>query len=417
MSENTIAIVVIAYNRPDSLKRLLSSIALADYPKGERIPLLICVDKSDNPHVAEVAENFIWEYGEKSVILQKENLGLKKHVLTCGDLTEKYGSIIMLEDDLYVSSSFYHFAEEALDFSKGNDYIGGISLYNHLLNVHVREPFEAVPDQYDNWYFQFASSWGQAFSREQWSGFRKWLAENDGKPLEDNTMPQNVSSWSDKSWLKYYIKYLIDTKKYFLYPRVSLTTNFSEEGTHAKHGEANADLQVPLAGRVNAEYQYRFGSPWEMRAVYDAFFENVCLKEVVLSEIVGLLDNSDKAKEKNLYLNRVCEESKYKSEWETEAVVIDLYGYKPIEPQNRYLLTSRSLPYKQIKSYARSLRPIDANVFSKIEGNDFSLYDTSVASAAPQAEEAKKYLYNYKALKVKALKSILSYRIKQKFKK
>lgn len=417
MSENTIAIVVIAYNRPDSLKRLLDSLALADYPQGQCVPLLISVDKSDNPRVAEIAENFIWEHGEKSVILQKENLGLKKHVLTCGDLTEKYGTIIMLEDDLYVSPSFYHFAGEALDFSKGNDYIGGISLYNHLLNVHVREPFEAVADQYDNWYFQFASSWGQAFSREQWQKFREWLAENDGKPLEGNTMPQNVSSWSDKSWLKYYIKYLIDTKKYFLYPRVSLTTNFSEEGTHAKQGETNADLQVPLAGRVNTEYHYRFGTPWEMRAVYDAFFENVCLKEVVLSKIDELLDNSDKDEEQNLYSNKIYEESKYQSELETEAATIDLYGCKPFDPQKRYLLTSKSLPFKQIKSYARSLRPMDANIFADIAGDEFYLYDTSVSETAPQAEEARKYLYNYKALKVKALKSILSYRIKQKFKK
>lgn len=399
MSEKTIAIVVIAYNRPDSLKRLLQSLALADYPQGERIPLLISVDKSDNLHVAEAAENFIWEHGEKSVIMQKENLGLKKHVLTCGDLTEKYGRIIMLEDDLYVSPSFYHFAGEALDFSEGNDYIGGISLYNHLLNVHVREPFEAVADQYDNWYFQFASSWGQAFSEEQWHGFRGWLSENDGKPLEDITMPRNVSSWSDKSWLKYYIRYLIDTKKYFLYPRLSLTTNFSEEGTHAKHGETNSDLQVPLADRADAEYHYRFGTPWEMRGVYDAFFENICLKETVLRQLEPFV------------------RTEVRTEIKTEAVAIDLYGYKPLDSQKRYLLTSKSLPFKQIKSYARSLRPIDANIFADIAGADFFLYDTGTAAEAPQPEAAKKYLYNYKALKIKALKTILSYRIRQKLKK
>ncbi len=396
---NTVAIVIIAYNRPDSLKRLLASLAGANYPEKKSIPLIISIDQGDNAKVIEAADSFIWEHGEKSVICRKVNLGLKQHVLLCGDYAQTYEGVIMLEDDLYVSPSFYTYAFAALEFAEGQDDIGGISLYNHLLNVHVREPFEAVREDYDNWYFQFASSWGQAFGRVQWSRFREWLKNHDGKPLASYDMPENVSSWSDKSWLKYYIKYLIETNKYFMYPYISLTTNFSEEGAHAR--EAVTDLQVPLAGKTDSSREYHFCKLHETSAVYDAFFENVCLKKHVAEQLAGIIKNAG---------------NEYGKE-KTDFVEVDLYGYRPKMPGMRYFLTSRSLPYKLLKSYGRSLRPMDANIFEEMSGNDFYLYDTGEQGSAPKTEDARKYLYHYKALKMKAIRSVLSYRIRRKLRR
>ena len=155
-------VVVVAFNRARSLKRLLSSLNDAAYIVDD-VPLIISIDKGENNQdVLAVAEAFVWKHGEKKVIYQDKNLKLRKHVLQCGDYALKYGNVIVLEDDLYVSKYFYQYAEAALKFTQGNDRIGGISLYNHRFNVEASEPFEAVDDGYDNWYFQFASSWGEA---------------------------------------------------------------------------------------------------------------------------------------------------------------------------------------------------------------------------------------------------------------
>ncbi len=390
------AIVVIGYNRINSMKRLLAAVEAADYPVGEDIPLIISIDRAadgSNTDVKEYAEAFTWTHGVKIVVYREENYGLKKHVLTCGDYSKEYGSVILLEDDLYVSPAFYAYACAALDYTKENHRIGGISLYNHRLNVHVREPFEALNEACDNWYFQFASSWGQAFTADQWGGFRQWLTENDGKDLRAENMPANVSGWSDKSWLKYYIKYLIETDRYFLYPTVSYTTNFAEEGTHA--AEASNDLQVPLSGRRPAGSAFVFRDLAEVTNVYDAFYENKKLNEVL-----------------NL-----------------QGVLVDLYGYKPVpkvetEPdteesdgehrQVRYMLSCKSLPYKQVKSYGRRLRPVDANIMQDIPGEDFFLYDLSAPAAAPRVSLVSKLLYNYRAIKAKDMMKILSHRIKGK---
>ncbi len=394
------AIVVVAYNRDVSLQRLLTSLAAANYPVNENIPLIISIDKSNNPRVTELAEQFVWKHGEKIVNRQRENLGLKKHVLMCGDLTETYESIIMLEDDLYVAPSFYFYTEAALEFAANKPGIGGISLYSHQLNVHMREPFCAVDDGYDNWYFQFASSWGQAFTKKQWHAFRNWLSVNDQKSLVDETIPQNVSSWSDKSWLKYYIKYLVENRLFFLYPRISLTTNFAEEGTHAKRADSSCDLQVPLAGRKSRDYH--FSSLEESHSVYDAFFENICIKKVLREQIKKAVwtESPDTPADETI---------------QEQDIEIDLYGSRPIDSDKRYLLTSRGLPYKVIRTYGRRLRPMEENIIHEQAGEELFLYDRKCQGAAPKINAAGKYLYIYKAIKVKTLFAIMWFRIKQKF--
>src|SRR5689334_4123595 len=124
------AIVISAFNRPASLRRLLNSIEAARYDLND-IDLVISIDKSDSDEVEKTAEKFKWKYGEKKIILQNEPLGLKQHILRCGDLTSDYNAIILLEDDLMVSPYFYEYAIKALEYYKDDKMLAGISLYNY----------------------------------------------------------------------------------------------------------------------------------------------------------------------------------------------------------------------------------------------------------------------------------------------
>ena len=378
-----IAIVVVAYNRPRSLNRILNSLSTANYPDAE-IPLLISIDHGDNQEVLDVANAYQWEYGEKIVIYQEENLGLRAHVLKCGDLTEDFDNIIMLEDDLFVSPAFFLYSAEALAFTKDKEKIAGISLYKHMLNVNVREPFEPLQDGYDNWYMQMASSWGQAWSKKQWKGFREWYDKHHEEPIEAETIPSFVSSWPERSWLKYFNKYLVETNQYFFYPQQSLTTNFSDEGSNVM--KAGNDYQVPLL--MAFDKIYYFSDMEQSLAVYDIFFENQKLLAVLQEFCSGI---------------------------EKETLTIDLYGGKPCH--TKYLLTSLSLPYRVIASCGRMLRPIDANIVKKVVGNGFFLYDTEKSVKEPKVDPAEKYLYNYKAIRVKYGFAIMKYRIMEKLRR
>ena len=264
-------------------------------------------------------------------------MGLRAHILKCGDISLKYGSVIILEDDLFVSPNFYDYATSALQFSHEKEYIGGISLYKHELNVCTLDNFLPLDEGYDNWYFQFASSWGQVWSKKHWQGFIKWYNENLDLTWSTK-IPSFVRSWSEKSWLKYHIAYLINKDLFFLYPKVSLTTNFSDVGTHV--GDSSTAYQVPLM--TNSDKEYKFGEIHQVVGVYDAFFENTKLFSTL-----------------NLDRNKLT---------------VDLYGHKESHG-NDFLLTNKVLNYKIHASYGKFLKPIDANIFFNIFGNELFLYD------------------------------------------
>src|SRR5688572_10825284 len=95
------AIVIPAYNRPASLQRLLDSLRKAEIP--HEVKLVISIDQGGPAGVKQLAENFAWPFGEKKIILHENHLGLKDHILAAGNLSAEYGSIILLEDDLFVS--------------------------------------------------------------------------------------------------------------------------------------------------------------------------------------------------------------------------------------------------------------------------------------------------------------------------
>ncbi|HWV71967.1 MAG TPA: glycosyltransferase, partial [Pseudosphingobacterium sp.] len=265
------AIVIVGFNRPKSLERLLSSIRNGQYCHDD-IDMVISIDYQNSEarrEVLDIANKFSWNHGNKLVINHNENLGLRKHVLTCGDLTSQYQSIIMLEDDLVVSPYFYTYAQTMLSFYNNSPEIGGISLYNHKRNFCNKLPFEVLGERNSDVYFlQIASSWGQAWTAKQWKEFKEWY--NKGQQLDvEDLIPSEVISWPNSSWLKFFIKYLVVTNKYFVYPKNSLSTNFGDGGTH--NLKSNSSYQVPLD--LSDDPDLKLIPLNRSINVYDAFFE------------------------------------------------------------------------------------------------------------------------------------------------
>jgi hypothetical protein len=92
------AVVVSAHSRPASLARILGSLDAGVYP-GE-VRLVVSIDGGGDPEVQRVAEKHSWPHGPKRLIVHPERLGLAEHLRRCGDLSQEYGSIVLLEDDL-----------------------------------------------------------------------------------------------------------------------------------------------------------------------------------------------------------------------------------------------------------------------------------------------------------------------------
>lgn len=350
-----IAIVIVAYNRPDALTQLLNSLTKVDY-EGYSVPLIISIDYSGKDDAFQVADAFEWNFGEKKIIRHTSNLGLKKHVLSCGDLVKDYDAVIVLEDDLLVSPAMYSYAWRAVEKYKSDDNIAAISLYAKDFSETALQPFVPTVSKYDTYFIQTAESWGQIWMREQWFEFKEWYDKQDGLFGNSEDIPKNVREWDDRSWKKFHIKYCIEKDKYSVYPYMALTTCRGEEGEHVKN--STSAFQVPLMNIKLDEYRFAdFNKKDSVK--YDAFMERV------------FADNND-----------IC---------------IDLYGEKTCYDTYRYVITPRCLNYKIIETYGLSLRPHEENITEKTAGNYFFKYDLSVKEKNTFCNKSEKALqyYNY----------------------
>lgn len=322
------SIVVAGYNRPHSLRRLLHSLAQARIPAGTR--LHISLDHSLVEEVRQVAVQFSWPHGEKIVEVHPKALGLRQHLLYCGGLAERYGAAIILEDDLIVSPAFYEFTLQALDFQRGEAQIAGISLYHYLQPEHSPEAFFPWPDTVDNYYVQWPSSWGQAWTARQWQDFREWLDQQDDEG--DAYLPAYVKTWERNSWKRSFVAYLIAVNRFFLYPRQSLATHFGDAGAHqVLSGSDQSPLDFPTRN-------WNFRPLAESRAVYDAWFE-------MLPDRLGQLN--PKLKEYPL--------------------TVDLYGAKEAhEVPTKWMVTAREM--KEGVSWEKSALPREINVAMELPG-------------------------------------------------
>lgn len=347
-----IPIVVVAYNRLESLKRIAASLLQAEYPQGAE--LIVSIDRGENRDVLEYADGFNWPFGEKRVIYQPKNLGLKRHILTCGDLTKDYDGIILLEDDLVASPDFYRYAQECFDFVKGKQSIAGVALYNHRLSQLTEKVFEPLEDGFDNWYFRYACSWGQLWLKEGWADFRAWFYANEDYDFSgSDRIPDHIKDWGAHSWLKYHIAYCIENDKYFLYPRVARTTCFSDAGVNFSHRENTFQVPLMAGGRTGA---LRLSELDTSKAVYDQWMENK-------------------------YLESCLEED----------VCIDLYGSKTHFEGKEYLLTTGPMENAEwIRSYGREMRPQEWNVLYGVPGEEIRLYKLTEASRKLPVSAAQK---------------------------
>ena len=342
INQSDIAIVIAGYNRDGALKRVLQSISNAELSTYTNITLYISLDNSGNDHCKIVADEFVWTKGKKICINQTHRLGLKEHIYTCASLSQKHDAIILLEDDLYVSPFFYDFAQQAISFYSDDRSVAGIALYSYNYCEFALCPFEALNDGHDNYFIQVPCSWGQIWTKQQWKDFEEYRNSGTNTSIEEQ-LPAAAQSWpKQSSWKREFFCYMIETDKYFVHPRISLSTNYGDIGQHFTN-----DVLVWQTPLLAGKKTFSFSELVSSCSVYDSFFEL-----------------HPKA------LNRIM-----KSETD---VCIDLNGLKPLKNVTSKFLISSKRCTKPIKKFETGLYPYENNIIfnretSASESMGFSL--------------------------------------------
>jgi hypothetical protein len=357
MNPVTPAIVCLGYNRPASLSRLFRSLAMGSYPEAG-VTLVISLDHSGDAECLRLAERFEWQHGPKRVLARTTRAGLRRHVLECGDLSEEYGAIVMLEDDIVVAPGFHRYATAALRFYEKAEDVAGVALYSHRLSFASNLPFIPLATDHDAFFLQFPASWGQAWTASQWRGFREWLAAAGDRQIHPD-LPEQVRLWPESSWVKLFASYCRHEGKTWVYPYDSYTTNFADPGFHMTTGTSL--YQVALTMECGATP--RFALPGSSPADYDSYFEN---RSAHIARAVGM---------------------------ECADFECDLHGVKPLGPARKQYLATTRPARTSILSTEMIYKPLELNLVYQPEGGDIRVAESGAVQGTAPGMDWRRFVY------------------------
>src|SRR3989338_4006387 len=161
-------IVLFCYNRPSHTLQVLQ--ALQKNPEAKNSELFIFCDGAKNENdlecindVHKIIDNIS---GFKNVVVEKSenNKGLAKSIiLGVSKIVEKFGRVIVLEDDLVISPYFLQFMNDGLDFYENDDRV--ISIHGYIYPIKEKLP--------PTFFIKGADCWGWATWKRGWDLFNE----------------------------------------------------------------------------------------------------------------------------------------------------------------------------------------------------------------------------------------------------
>lgn len=261
-------VAIFVYKRLKHTKELIKS--LASNMLSEETDLFIFSDAaktSIEKKDVELVRQFIHQndYRKKfrnvMIIEEKKNKGLARSIIEgVEQIIEKYGEIIVLEDDLIVSENFLEYMNGALSFYEKCKDVWSISGYSFPMKSLVNYP-------HDIYYGYRGCSWGWATWKNRWEKVdwdvtsyndflqdKKWIKKfnrggNDMAPMLKGQMEGKLDSWAIR-WCFAQSNLNMMT----VYPKKSLVENMGCDGSGTHSGNSKKFDTI----RVQGSYKYRF---------------------------------------------------------------------------------------------------------------------------------------------------------------
>jgi FkbM family methyltransferase len=167
--ENLAPIVLFVYNRPLHTQKVVEALLKNDEAKYSN--LFVFSDAAKNEEAKEKVEqvrNYIKTIsGFKSITIkeQAKNQGLAKSIIDgVTEVVNRFGKIIVLEDDIETSPYFLKFLNDALNFYENEKRVWVITGYNYPINT------DKLPKIVFSYFY---SCWGWGIWADRWKFFDK----------------------------------------------------------------------------------------------------------------------------------------------------------------------------------------------------------------------------------------------------
>eukprot|EP00924_Labyrinthula_sp_SR-Ha-C_P007157 snap_masked-scaffold_8-processed-gene-10.46-mRNA-1 protein AED:1.00 eAED:1.00 QI:0/-1/0/0/-1/1/1/0/609 len=258
-------VIVLTYNRAESLNRLLNSLNNAIY-LNHKVDIDIFIDKpSDgkiNFDVVQTSEDFNWKHGKKAVHQREKNAGLRKqwiHTWNESIFLSSSGQeelrkdtkeiCLILEDDLSVSPFFYIYFKTMHKKYYFQKNIAGITLQRGNLCANNCPELQGGPISSGSFRYNLVGSWGYSPFARHWINFIDFVNNFDEQKVSPVVLDLKPSQWYKKftakgrcpgancMWTMLHLKYTAThVDRFTIYAKAgekkTLATNHQEVGLH-----------------------------------------------------------------------------------------------------------------------------------------------------------------------------------------
>jgi hypothetical protein len=278
-------IALFVYNRPQHVSALLKSLKACT--RLDECQVFVFCDGPKKPeHLQDVttARQVVHEFAESNHPLQimerDENLGLARSiVLGVTELCEKYGRVIVLEDDFILHPFFLDFMLQSLDKYVDEESVAQVAGFTFPVNINSAQ---------DAFFLPLTTTWGWATWQRAWRFYpgdvtdamtelqnqqtRSAFDLDDAYPYSamlKSNLGKRIDSWGIRWWWA-----IFKSRKLVLYPQHSLVWvgGFDDTGTNNR---SNSRVKLPtLQDVLSHPWPGQFSFPDEI-AVDQTAFEQV----------------------------------------------------------------------------------------------------------------------------------------------
>lgn len=273
-------IVLFVYNRPWHTQQTVEALQKNVYAAESE--LIIYADAAKNAQAEEKVQE-VREYiksitGFKSVeiIEQKTNQGLANSIINgVTEVVNKYGRIIVLEDDIVTSKWFLKYMNDALEVYKDEEkvmQVGGF-LYP-IKNESLIAPF----------FSRKGDCWGWGTWKRGWMNFErepeKLANEFSKEDIYQFNFENTFDYWAQVelnilgkiyTWAIFWAAIIYKKKGFVLYPNVSMTKNIGLDNSGVHCGRDEKFIINILSGEIN-KFPLRIAEDIKVYELFKEFF-------------------------------------------------------------------------------------------------------------------------------------------------
>ncbi|WCJ30055.1 hypothetical protein M5689_011639 [Euphorbia peplus] len=309
-SNFTFLIIVLAFNRLDSLSRCLKSLANVNYD-GDNVHLHVYIDhfpsvndssstldqKLDNSNaILQFVDGFNWKFGNKVVHYRTMNVGLQAQWLEAWWPSSDNEFAFVVEDDMEVSPLFYRFVKTVIV-----NYYYNVTTYNpSVYGISLQRP-RFVPGKHGNkiqldsetrlFLYQLVGTWGQILFPKPWKEFRLWYDNHKAKGIKPLLDGMVTTGWykklGEKIWTPWFIKFIHYSGYFNIYTNLgnerALSVSHRDAGVN--YGKtAGPDSQLVDEGSFDDNFL-------DIPPLTDLKWYDFCFREVLPGRVVTSLDD------------------------------------------------------------------------------------------------------------------------------